>query len=349
MVNPWYTTREAVKAALDVKETARNNAQIDRCIEAASRAVEGALHRKFYPWLGTRYFNWPTRDNAGYTLRLDEHELISLTAITSAGTALTSSQYFLEPINSGPPFRTIEVNLGTNAFFTSGGTWQRNIAITGLWGYDLSELLCGATVEAMDASETGVDVNGAASAFLGVGSVIKVDDERMIVIGRSQLDTGVNISGNVTDNQSTTTIPVGDGTAFATGEVILIDAEKMLIVDIAGNNLIVKRAWDGSTRADHTSGADVYSARTLTVQRGSLGTTAATHLTSANVYVWQPPGLVEELCMAYALTNLSQRQAGYARTVGTGDAVRESAGRGLDQIKQEAVKAHGRNIIHMAV
>src|SRR5690606_22447868 len=56
---PWYTTRETVKAALDYKETARNDAQVDRAIESASRAVEGLLHRRFYPETATRYFDWP--------------------------------------------------------------------------------------------------------------------------------------------------------------------------------------------------------------------------------------------------------------------------------------------------
>lgn len=56
---PCYATREEVKSALDIKQTARNNDQVDRAIDSASRAVEGLLHRVFYPTFDTRYVDWP--------------------------------------------------------------------------------------------------------------------------------------------------------------------------------------------------------------------------------------------------------------------------------------------------
>jgi hypothetical protein len=37
----WYATREEIKAELDVKETARSNARIDRALADATRRVEG--------------------------------------------------------------------------------------------------------------------------------------------------------------------------------------------------------------------------------------------------------------------------------------------------------------------
>lgn len=56
---PCYATREQVKQALDIKESARSDLQIDIAIEAASDSVDGLLHRVFYPQVMTRYFDWP--------------------------------------------------------------------------------------------------------------------------------------------------------------------------------------------------------------------------------------------------------------------------------------------------
>ena len=51
----------------------------------------------------------------------------------------------------------------------------------------------GATVEALDDSETGIDVDAATSAAVGVGSILRVDSERMLVTERQQLDTGQTV------------------------------------------------------------------------------------------------------------------------------------------------------------
>lgn len=343
MVDPVYTTREVVKAALDSAETARNNAQVDRCIASASRAVEGILHRPlggFAPQVATRYFPWPNDQNAKpWRLWLDEHELISVTTLTAGGTTISASDFFLEPVNN-PPYDSIEIDLDSSAAFSAGDTHQRAIAITGVWGDTADEAPAGALAEALDDSETAVDVSD--SATIGVGSILRVDSERFLVTGKSMLDTGQNIGANLDANKAATTVAVATGSAYSAGETILVDAERMLVEDIAGNNLIVQRAFDGSTLAAHTSGADVYAPRTLTVVRGALGTTAATHSTSAAIYVHQVPALVAELCVALALITLGQRQAGYARTVGSGDSEREASGRGLAQIRKDAIATYGR-------
>ncbi|MGW4856996.1 hypothetical protein ACWEPZ_37890, partial [Streptomyces sp. NPDC004288] len=245
----WYATREEVKAELDVRETARSNARVDRVIEDASRAIEALCHRRFYPVQATRYFDWPPR--AGMTpwiLRLDDKELISLTSLASGGVTIASGDYLLEPVNSGPPFNRVEVNIGGDASFGGGSTYQREIQISGLWGYRDTATTVGALAEILDASETGVDVDGATSAAVGVGSILRVDSERMLVTGREQLSTGQTLGGSgLTNVNNSVVVTVQSGTAFAAGEVILIDGERMRVDDIAGNTLIVTRAWDGST------------------------------------------------------------------------------------------------------
>jgi hypothetical protein len=88
----WYCTREDVKSSLDSKESARNNGQVDRAIESASRAVEGLTHRRFYPETDTRYFDWPNAQYARpWRLWLDQHELVSVATLSSGGTTIAAS------------------------------------------------------------------------------------------------------------------------------------------------------------------------------------------------------------------------------------------------------------------
>lgn len=330
----WYATREEIKNELDVKETARSNSRIDRALEDASRRVEGLCHRKFFPVQATRYFAWPARGgSAPGVLRLNHQELASVATLASGGVTITSGQYFLEPVNDGPPFNRVEINLGEDAAFGGGDTYQRDVQIAGLWGHRNTEASTGSTAEVLDDSETTMDVDGATSAAVGVGSLVRIDSERMLVRERRQLSTGQTLGTSITNQNNIVTVTVQTGTAFTAGEVILIDAEKMLVEDVVANNLIVRRAWDGSTIAAHTLGATIYAPRTLVVTRGALGTTAAAHASGTAVTLWMPPGPVRQLTIAEALTDLLQGRSGYARTSGSGDSERESSGRGLKDLR----------------
>lgn len=349
----WYCTREDVKNALDVMETARSNAEIDRAIESASRMIDGSvpgagfLKRRFYPETRTMTFDWPNNQYARpWRLWLDGNELVSLNTLTAGGTTIAAADYFLRP-DSGPPYTHIEIDLGSSAAFSAGSTHQRSIVAAGVFGYNADEAPAGTLAEALDVSETAVDVSD--SSAIGVGTIIQIDSERMIVTGKTMLDTGQNLGGNLTAVNNNVTVPVGSGTAFTVDEVILIDAERMLITDIAGNNLTVKRPWDGTVLAAHSANADIYAPRTLTVARGALGTTAATHSTSTAITRHVVPGLVAELCLAEALNILMQRRSGWARTTGSGDNQREGSGRGLREIKADAYTAYARKARSRAV
>lgn len=341
MATPWYCTREDVKRALDVAETARSNRQVDRACESAARAIEGRMHRRFYPETDTRYFDWPNSQRARpWRLWLDANELVSVSTLTAGGTTISASDYFLYP-DDGPPYNRVEIDLSSSAAWSSGSTHQRAISIAGVYaGCPADTAAAGSLAENLDASETAVDVTD--SGLIGVGDLIIVDSERMIVTGRTMLDTGQNLGGNLTATNSNVTVAVTDGTAYSVDEVLLIDSERMLIVDIAGNNLTVKRAWDGSNLAAHTAGADIYAPRTLTVTRGALGTTAATHTTSTAISRHLVPGLIRDLAVALALTQLLQEGAGYARTAGAGENQREVSGRGLRALWDDAYAAYGR-------
>ncbi|MFE2970875.1 hypothetical protein ACFXKC_46200 [Streptomyces sp. NPDC059340] len=317
MTQPVYATREDVMRAMDSKLTARNTAQIDRAVESASRDVEKLCHRRFYPEVDTRYFDWPNSQTAApWRLWLDDSELISVTSISSGGTAIAPSNCLLEPNRTGPPYNRLELNIGTNTAFGGGNTYQRDITITGVWGYTDTDTTAGALTAAVSTTTaTSLPVNAAASALLGVGSILRVDSERLLVTGRTMATTGQTLGAPGLDAQAkTVTVPVPDGTAYAVDEVLLIDSERMLIVDIAGNQLTVRRGWDGSVLAAHTAGAAIYAPRTLIVTRGALGTVAATHANAAPVYRWEPPGPVRQLVIAEAIATLTAESSGYSKT-----------------------------------
>lgn len=340
---PWYATRESVKTTLDVAETARNNAQVDRAIDAASRSAEGLLHRIFYPHIATKYFDWPNGQYArAWRMWLGQNELISLSALVAGGTTIVPADYFLEPNEYGPPYDRIEMDLGSQSAFSAGPTFQRSVQATGLWGYTDDGTNVGTTTEVLDSSETGVDVDGATAALIGVGSLLTVDTERLLITERGTLTTGQTLLTPLTDVDNDVTAGVTTGSAFAVGEVILLDSEKMKIVDIAGNSLTVIRAWDGSVLANHT-GSTIYGYRTLTVVRGAVGSTAASHLTGATITRWDPPALLNELVVAESVVLLEQGAGGYGRSTGSSDRSEAPAvGRGLRDIRDMAVSQIGR-------
>ncbi|MEW2420442.1 hypothetical protein AB0911_07850 [Streptomyces nigra] len=345
----WYATREDVMRALDIKLTARTAGQIDRALESASRDVEDFCKRTtFAPTTATKSFPYPgAQTGTPWRLWLDANTLISVTTLTSAGVTIADTDYFLEPNEAGPPYTHVEIDLASSAAFSSGDTHQRAISITGLWGYRNDETTVGVLAAAIGSTAvTTVSVDGAASALLGVGSVLRVGTERMLVTGRSMLGTGQSLGSDVDQQMKTVTIPVASGAAFAANEVILIDGERMLIVDIAGNTLIVKRAWDGSTAAAHSSGAEIYAPRTLTVERGALGTTATTHADAAPVVRWDPPGPVRLLTIAEAINAVTLEQAGYAKVLrsgeGGGASERNRDQKGIERIRQQVYDSHGR-------
>jgi hypothetical protein len=347
MTSPFYATREEIKAEMDVRETARSNSRIDRALADATLAVEGLCHRRFYPVVATRYFDWPPRTGMAtpWILRLNDNELISVSSLMSGTVTISTSDYFLRRADDRdePPYTRIELNRDSSAAFGQGATYQRDITVTGLYGYRNDETTAGTIVEALDATETGVDVDAATSAAVGVGNLLRIDNERVIVTDRQQLNTGQTVGGSgLTNINNSVTVTVQNGAAFAVGENILIDGERMRIDDIAGNTLIVTRAWDGSTIAAHTAGTAIYAPRTLTVTRGALGTTAAAHATSSTAYRWDPPGPVRQLVIAEALTDLLQGRSGYARTAGSGENERETSGRGLADLRQRVYVSHGR-------
>lgn len=350
---PCYCSREMVKRALDIQESARANGQVDRAIEAAAGTVEGCLHRRFHPWIGTRYFDWPPRQaSRPWRLWLDGNDLISVSAIVVAGTALTAGEYFLRRSDDRdePPYTHVEINLATSAAFDSGTTHQRQIAITGVYGGNDTAAPAGVLDGLINSSVTTVNVTN--SAAMGVGDLVKVDSEYLLVTDKAMVDTGVNIDAadSLLASKSDVSITMSTTTkAPAVDETILIGSERMLVVDVAGSVLTVVRAYDGTVLATHAGSADIYAPRALTVTRGAVGSTAASHADTAALTRHVPPPLVRDLSTAYALNQVLQETSGYARVAGSGDSQREFTGRGLKDIEEAAWTAHGRKARKKAI
>jgi hypothetical protein len=348
----WYCTREQVKTALDEMETARSNAQIDDAIEQGARNVEGLCDRPnipFAPVLATRYFDYPSRTSRapGWRLRFDGHRLISVSAFTTnhGAVTLTAGQYNLEPRNDGPPYTYAEINLGSTGSFDSGDTHQQANAITGLWGEHNDTTSVGSLGAVLAASTTATASLTWTTARFGVGDVLTIDSERMFIRERSFVDSSQNLQTSLIASEASVTVAVTSGSAYAIEEIILIDAERMRIVDIVGNNLVVKRAWDGSQLAAHTAPtADIYALTGVQLDRAQLGTTLASHDSAAVVYRWLPPGPLNALNKAYALNIVLQERAGFARMAGSGENARELSGRGIAQMEKDVMRLYGPGI-----
>ncbi|MFG2913353.1 hypothetical protein ACGF0D_10740 [Kitasatospora sp. NPDC048298] len=346
---PVYCTREDVKQALDLKETARSNGAVDRAIQAATEPIEALCHRVFHPVVATRYFDWPDQYARPWRLWLDDSELINLTSISSGGVPIPTDRINLEPNRNGPPYNRVEIQLDTNSAFGGGSTPQRDITITGLWaGCPNRESPAGTVTAAVNDTATVLIVSSAAA--IGVGHVLRIGTERLLVTDRAMTSTGQTLQAPLTAAKNAETLTVPDGSAFAVDEVLLLDAERMRITDIAGNTLVVDRAWDGTTLAAHTAPV-IYASRALTVARGALGTTAAAIAQGAPVQRWNPPAAVRALAIAEAVTTLLQESSGYARTTGVGTTSRQvgggtvaktTYGTGLDALREQVYVSHGR-------
>lgn len=349
----WYATREQIKSSIDVAATAYADRIIDQKLEAASRGVEGFLHRRFYPENRTVKKDWPNHQLADtWQIYLDgENEVISLTSFASGGTTIPNNAIFLRRSDDidEPPYDIIEIDLSTAYALAGGITFQRSQTITASFGFNATDVsvphaALGGNINNL---VTTLVLNPSSGVFnVGVGSIILIGTERMIVLDRRMSDTGQNLVTNMNSSQDDKIVDVADGTQFAVGETILLGPERMKIQDIAGNNLIVERAFDGSILAAHTAPEDIYALRTFTVSRGRLGTTAASHNLNDLVYhhdFAQLVGLVNELCIAEATVLLEAATGGYAREVGTGSEKTEAKGGSLEGIRTRALEAYGRD------
>jgi len=335
---PCYCTREQVRRAVEVTLAEYAYDRIDRAILTASEAVEALTQRKFYPETATRKFDWP---NYQYTypwkLYLDENELADIPTAVVTGSLLPVPvtipipDVICQPVNTGPPYTRIELRRDLSVAFGYNSTPQEDIAITGTFGYWTKTESAGVLAADVAIVDTAVTVS---DGSVGVGDLLIAGSERMIVTDAAYADTGVAYSGLSSASAADKIVAVPDGTAFSKGEILMVDAEWLLVEYIAGNNLVVKRAFEGSVLAAHAGGT-LWASRTLTVIRGALGTIVATHKVGDALTASVVPGLIRQLSIAEAIVWLAQEHGAYGGASGPlASAGGPSAGPGLPDLRE---------------
>ncbi len=365
---PCLCNRDEVKRALDFEGmTAISDNRIDRALCTVADTVEGQMHRVFYPLDTSRYFDWPNYDyRAPWTLDFYEWDLICATSVQSpAGTPIPLYQLFLEPVNRKPgwPFEALQIDRSTNAAWGIGPTPQHSILIAGTWGFTVATDPAGTLAASVADTDTTITVSDSSLSGPGdvlilgpataaapfpaypgtAGAVGPPTGERVLVTGRAAAATGLTQSGAGCSTASSADIilaTTGTGTLNA-GEVILLDAERMLVQEITSAGAVVKRAWDGTDLATH-SAATVDAYRLLSVLRGQLGTTAIAWSSGAAVGRLRVPSLIRDLSIAECLNQVLQETSGYARTVGQGETAMPAPGIGLAEKWDEARTTYGR-------
>ena len=334
----WYTTREAVKRAVRSNGN-ENDEAIDRLIESASRDVDNMTHRWFIPRTQTRLFRWPGQYGRGDILYLDA-DLISVTTLQtkaqdSSPTTISSSDYFLEPNNTNPPYHRIEIDISSTASFESGDTSQRSISVAGSWGVSAGTVSSGLASDA--AATSMVCSNGSLSSGVNVGDTLLIESEQLFVSEKTSaaLDS-ILIDGVLTADKSEN-VTVDSGHGINVGEVIMVDSEQMFIRASGTTALTVERAYNGTPLAAHTNNTAVHIFRTLTVTRGINGTTAATHANATAISIYRAPAPIRQLAQAMAIASYTQEAAGYGRAIGAGAAQAEPSGRELANLQERVM------------
>jgi len=365
-----YCSRTDAQRAIDFTDGLITNLQVDRAIQSAARNIEGHLHRLFYPFDGTKWWDFPN-DQSAYPWRvwLDRNDVQCLTSFSSGGISIPLNTCFLRPANKLPGFPYTWIELDRSSTSTFGGnaaTPQNAIEVTGTWGFtaEADEV---ATLPAAISSTTATTISVSSSALVSAGDLLILgygrgaapypsdtlghagaiqpyEGERVLVSDVALSDTTLAQTG-----EGCTTASTGDnfltasGTGLNAGEVVVLDSEEMLILALnsAGTIATVQRAWNGTALASH-SGAEIYAYRSLTVLRGQLGTTAATWTEGTAVYKHRVPSLVRDLAIAESVNRILQETSGYARTVGSADMAMPAPGVALADLWEEAGTEYGR-------
>ncbi len=375
-----YSNRTEAQRSIDFKDGLDTNAALDRALMSAADNIDGQFHRVFYPSDDTRWFDWPNQGGSGggqyaepWRLWFNENDVVVLTGLVTGGVTIPLSAVFLEPVNNpqkGRPFYSyLELDRSQSyAFGYNAQTPQHAIQVSATWGYSADADAAGTLAANVASGDTTITVTDGSKAGPGdliilgygrgsapnpsssgyAGALAPYTGERILVTDQTMVSTSVSFSGPATASAADNVLAVPDGTQFSSGEVLLLDAERMLIESITGNSLNLRRAWDGTVLAAHTSGT-IYAGRQFSVQRAQLGTTATSYSSGAAVYRHRIPPLVRDLAIAEAAGQVLQEGSGYARTVGSGEAAHPAPGIALIDKWDEARARHGRKARHRGV
>lgn len=370
-----YCNRYEAQQSVDFAPGVDINARVDRALVDHAENIDAQMKRVFYPSDDIRFFDWPSQGGTGggqyadpWRLWFDDNDLTCLTSLVAGGVTIGLDQVFVAPWENprkGKPYYSrIELDRSTSATF--GGnqqTPQYAIAIGSTWGYgadaDPAGLLAAdvgtgdATITVSDSSKSGpgdllvLGYGRGSAPFPGsdphAGAIQPYVGERVLITDASPVATGLTQSGSgvtAADDADQALSWTGTGALIA-GEVITLDSEDMLVEKLMGGVATVRRAFNGTTLATHSSAA-IWAMRQYSVLRAQLGTTAASYSSGAAVNRHRVPQLVRDLEIAEVSNQLLQEGSGYARTVGSGENAAPAPGVALVDKWAECRTAHGR-------
>src|SRR3990167_4100555 len=154
-------------------------AELLRVVNDGSRRVDDYCERHFYSEIATRTYD----GNGKSTLWLPD-DLLTVTTLKADDdgdgvyelTLAANTDYWLWPDNETPKVR-VDIN-PESAQVSSWPSGRRRVQIVGEFGYtNTTELVASLLAEALDASETGVDVD--AGTDFAAGQTILVDSEQI--------------------------------------------------------------------------------------------------------------------------------------------------------------------------
>lgn len=176
----WATARGQTMAT-----DATDDGVIEDILEAASRYIDKQAVRTFYPRVETRYYNVPCPSDR--LLMLDD-DLLAVTTLTNGDTTvLTTTDYYLAPLNAYPKFGVVLKESSDYVWETdSNSNSEGVISLLGFWGfhdeYSQQGWSAGGTLnEAGGLNATDLTFTMTAGHSILVGQIIKCENELMIV------------------------------------------------------------------------------------------------------------------------------------------------------------------------
>ena len=196
-----YATIGDIKDILGITATT-DDTTIRKIAEAASRSIDAYCNRYFYTQSATRYFDgavklWLPDLLSITTLKTDEDGNATFENTLAATDYLLYGHGIEDSLNT-LPYTRLEISENSDySSFASG--IRKGVEIVGVWGYgdgiSATPYISDTTTnEALDASETAVDVTSATN--LSAGQVILVESEQMYISSISSttltVERGVN-------------------------------------------------------------------------------------------------------------------------------------------------------------
>jgi hypothetical protein len=218
-----YASLAELKSKLDI-DAVTDDASLTNDLRRASREIDRATGRTYFPTQATRYVNGSGSDRLWLPAPLLEASEVALSSdLGSTYTALGAGDYWLSDGKSwdATPYQLLALNPNG-----SYGTWykgDRTVRIAGVWGWrpDYADAW-------EDSGDTVLDAALAASAT------------------------------QITVASSSGTDALGLSPRFAAGNLIKVDSEFCEVTATSATKLTVTRGANGTTAASHATGVRIY-------------------------------------------------------------------------------------------